>query len=324
MSEKTMPRGEIQVFQNQGTAVPDTEEKEVQRVAAYCRVSTLMEEQEDSYETQQAYYKQLIDANPKYILVDVYGDHGVSGLSMKKRTEFCRMMQDCMDGKVDLVMTKSISRFARNLADCVKCVRLLREKGIPVLFEKEGLNSTDPSCEMILSVLATLAQEESNSISQNITWAHNHRNASGCPSRVARYGYRKKKDDSGKKGWVIYEPEAELVRLAFDMAARGEKYKAILAALNDMEKTRGTGVLWNQPRLHAMLTSETYIGDILTNKTYTPDFLTKRHLKNNGERAQYYIEKHHAPIVDKATFERVAEYVKNKALCTVGGGRKRK
>lgn len=324
MSEKTMPRGEIQVFQNQGTAAPDTEEKAVQRVAAYCRVSTLMEEQEDSYETQRAHYKRLIESNPKLTLVDVYGDHGISGLSMKKRPEFQRMMQDCLDDKVDLVMTKSISRFARNLADCVNCVRQLRGKGIPVLFEKEGLNSMDPSSEMILSVLATLAQEESNSISQNLTWANNHRNASGCPSIAARYGYRKEKNQDGKRVWVIHEPEAERVRLAFDMAARGEKYRDILTALNDMEKNYGTDIQWNQPRLRFLLKSEVYIGDLLTNKYYTPDFIDSRCIKNKGERTQYYLEEHHAPIVDKETFERANENVRNQTLCTVGGGRKRK
>lgn len=221
-----------------------------------------------------------------------------------------------------MVMTKSISRFARNLADCVNCIRQLRKKGIPVLFEKEGLNSTDSSCEMLLSVLATMAQEESNSISQNAIWANNHRNASGCPSRPARYGYRKDKDAAGRTIWVICEREAERVRLAFDMAARGEKYFAILAVLGDLEKQEETGVLWNQPRIRGMLESEIYIGNILTNKTYTPDYLTKRNIRNNGERTQYYIEGHHPGIVDKEIFERANENMKNRTLCRCNGGRK--
>ena len=157
MSEQRMT-----VIRNEAAQLPVSarEEKPIQRVAAYCRVSTLLEEQVDSYETQCAYYRRLIGADPKLTLVDVYGDHGISGLSAQKRPEFQRMMQDCMDGKVDVVMTKSVSRFARNLADCVDCVRQLKGKSIPVLFEREGLNSMDSGCEMLLSLLATLAQEE--------------------------------------------------------------------------------------------------------------------------------------------------------------------
>jgi DNA invertase Pin-like site-specific DNA recombinase len=155
-------------YENPAQVAPIKDEAAVRRVAAYCRVSTLAEEQELSYETQCAYYARLIEADPTMKLVEVYGDQGGSGLSLKKRPEFQRMMSDCLDGKIDLVLTKSVSRFARNLGDCVNCVRLLREKGIPVMFEKEGITSTDPSCEMLLSVLASLAQQEVHSLSENI------------------------------------------------------------------------------------------------------------------------------------------------------------
>lgn len=286
----------------------------IRRVAAYCRVSTLAEEQDLSYETQCAYYKRLIEADPTMTLVEVYGDQGGSGLTLKKRPEFQRMMSDCLDGKIDLILTKSVSRFARNLGDCVNCVRLLREKGIPVMFEKEGITSTDPSCEMLLSVLASMAQQEVHSLSENIRWSLEHRNASGTPSRVARYGYRKVEDETGKKVWCVYESEAERVRLAFRMAAQGTHYPDIRIALNNMEIRDGTGQTWSQPRIYELLKSEVYIGDILTNKTFTADYLTKKVSRNKGQKPQYYLEGHHEPIIDKATFEQVGELIRRNKL----------
>ena len=312
---------EIQVLENRAQSAPLRDENKIQRVAAYCRVSTLQEEQADSYETQCAYYRRVIAANPKLELVDVYGDHGISGLSTTKRPEFQRMMKDCMDGKIDRIMTKSISRFARNLADCVDCVRALKEKGIPVFFEKEGFGSMDEGCEFILSVLATMAQEEVNNLSQNIRWSLEHRNASGNPSRGARYGYRKGLDENGKKVWQICEPEAKRVRLAFRMAAQGQTYRMILIALNNMEIRQGSGVCWTHARVYGMLKSEAYIGDILTNKCFKPDYLSKRVVRNTGQRTQYYLEGHHEPIIDRETFEKVGGLIARNALRTKRTGK---
>ena len=302
--------GEMITRETPALVTPTKSDNAVRRVAAYCRVSTLAEEQDLSYETQRAYYKRLIEADPMMKLVEVYGDQGGSGLTLKKRPEFQRMMSDCLDGKIDLILTKSVSRFARNLGDCVNCVRLLREKGIPVKFEKEGIISTDPSCEMLLSVLASMAQQEVHSLSESIRWSLEHRNASGIPSRVARYGYRKVEDETGKKVWRVYEPEAERVRLAFRMAAQGAHYPDIRKALNNMEIRDGTGQTWSQPRVYELLKSEVYIGDILTNKTFTADYLTKKVSRNKGQKPQYYLEGHHEPIIDKATFERVGELIR--------------
>jgi len=313
---------EIRVMENQSQGAPVQDENNILRVAAYCRVSTLQEEQADSYETQCEYYRRLIDADPKLTLVDVYGDHGISGLSTTKRPEFLRMMKDCMDGKVDLIMTKSISRFARNLADCVDCVRVLKEKGVPVSFEKEGFSSMDSGCEFILSVLATMAQEEVNNLSQNIRWSLEHRNASGNPTRRARYGYRKVLEANGKKHWEIYEPEAERVRLAFRLAAQGDNYQMIITALDNMEIKADSDVRWTQTRVREMLKSETYIGDILTNKGFKPDYLSKRFVKNTGQRTQYYIEGHHEPIIDRETFEKVGALISQNALSTTKKWRK--
>lgn len=315
--------GEMISRENPALVAPAIFKNAVRRVAAYCRVSTLAEEQELSYETQCAYYKRLIEADPTMILVEVYGDRGGSGLTLKKRPEFQRMISDCLDGKIDLVLTKSVSRFARNLGDCVNCVRLLREKGIAVMFEKEGIISTDPSCEMLLSVLASMAQQEVHALSENLRWSLEQRNASGNPSRVARYGYRKIKDATGKKVWCVFEPEAKRVRLAYRMAARGAQFRNIRIALNNMENNEGTGIEWTQRRIYAMLTSEVYIGDILTNKTFTVDYLTKKVSKNKGQKPQYYLEGHHEPIIGKATFEKVGALIHQNKLRTRKGAYRR-
>lgn len=299
---------DIQVYQSNAQS-KETNATKIKRVAAYARVSTLQEEQEDSFETQREYYLRLINADPNMVLVEIYGDQGVSGLCKERRPAFMRMMKDCLAGSIDLVLTKSISRFARNLADCLDCIQTLKRHGIPVVFEKEGINSFDPGCDMMLSVLASLAQEEANSLSQNVRWSLERRNAAGRPNRAARYGYTKVKLDDGRTIWTINEAEAERVRLAFRMAAGGAKYKAIIMALNTMETNAGTGVRWTQNRIYTMLKSEVYIGDILTNQYFTPDYVNKKVKRNHGQRPQYYIEGHHEPIISKATFERVRDLI---------------
>lgn len=280
------------------------------RVAAYARVSTLSEDQGDSFETQCAYYEKLIASNHKMILVGVYGDQGVSGLSTKGRTEFVRMMQDCRDGKIDYVITRSVSRLSRNMAECVETVNILKDLGIPVRFEKEGLTSTDPGSEMFFHVLATLAQEESGSTSRRITWALEKRAEIGDPARKCPYGYRKpteeeKAENDDCMAWVIDETEARRVRKAYEMASELCSYDSIVQQLNLMEEAEDTGVLWSQQRLYRMLRSEVYRGDVLTHKTYGVDYVTRKRAINRGERTQYYVKEHHEPMVPVEMYERV-------------------
>lgn len=292
------------------------------RVAAYCRVSTLSEEQELSYETQCTYYRNFVASDPSLALVGVYGDRGCSALMMKSRPQFLRMMQDCMDGKIDYVMVKSVSRFARNMADCLECVRKLKGMGIPVLFEREGIDTMDDRAEMILSMLAAIAQEESNSLSMNIRWAFEKRQESGIASRRVPYGYRKAEiSQTQEREWVIHPPEAKRVRMVFSMASDGCKYRQILSALRAMEEQEGSATLWYHDKMHRMLRNEAYKGDVLTTKRYVVDYLSKRQRRNEGQRPQYYIEDHHPPIVQKALFDRVqalldsgslSQYAKNK------------
>lgn len=298
----------IQTFHNPAQVVHSISvETQIKRVAAYCRVSTLEEEQELSYETQSAYYRRRIDGNPSMVLVDVYGDQGVSGLSAEKRPEFQRMLRDCEAGRIDLILCKSVSRFARNLAECIAYIRDLQQKGISVVFETEGLQTGEPSSEMILSILATIAQSESSNIREHLLWSHEQNNANGTPFRQAAYGYRTKRLPDRKLMWIIHEEEAKRVRLAFQMAAAGQRYPDILRALRNMENIEGSAAEWNQQRLYYMLKNEVYAGHILTNKTYKPDLLSERSKRNNGQRPQYYVENHHEALVEQAVFDRVQE-----------------
>ena len=281
------------------------------RVAAYCRVSTLMEEQELSYESQCAYYENLIESRENMELVGIYGDQGFSGLHAEKRPEFQRLIADCTDGKVDLVMVKSISRFSRNTIDCQSYLKLLKEHGVTVYFEKEGLYSNDPQCELILKLLAAAAQEESNSISQTIKWANEKNCESGYPTRTCCYGYVKAKRHTGEKHiWVIDEEKAKRIRLMFELADKGQNAREIAKSLREYEEEHGVTARWTASNVRSRLQNEAYKGDLLTGKTYSPDILSGKRMKNNGQSPQYYIEEHHDPIVSPALFDRVQRNIK--------------
>lgn len=287
------------------------DESKATRVAAYCRVSTLMEEQELSYESQCAYYENLIESKENMELVGIYGDQGFSGLHADKRPEFQRLIADCTADKVDLVMVKSISRFSRNTIDCQKYLRLLKEHGVTVFFEKEGLYSTDPQCELILKLLAAAAQEESNSISQTIKWANEKNCESGYPTRTCCYGYVKAKRQTGDKHiWLIDEEKAKRIRLMFELADKGQNACEIAKALREYEEEHGVTARWTASNVRARLQNEAYKGDLLTGKTYTPDILSGKRMKNNGQSPQYYIEEHHEAIVSPALFDRVQRNIK--------------
>ncbi|MBQ8986390.1 MAG: recombinase family protein [Lachnospiraceae bacterium] len=281
----------------------------VRRTAAYCRVSTLSEDQELSVETHSGFYMNLIEQDPTMTLVGIYGDQGFSGLKADKRKEFQRLIADCLDGKIDLVLVKSISRFSRNTVECMEYLKQLKEYGVAVLFEKEGLNSLDPKTEMILSIYASMAQNESCSHSENIRWAHRRQAEMGDPIRGACYGYRveKKKGDKVRR-WVIVEEEAKRIRLMFDMAYKGYSLLEILERLNRVEEELDSGDKWSPSRVQLALSREAYRGDILTDKHVTLDYLSKKSVRNKGQVDQYYIEQHHDPIVDPALYDIVQEY----------------
>ena len=283
------------------------EEKKI-RTAAYCRVSTDLEEQEGSYEIQVDYYRNKIESNPAMEFVGVYGDKGKSGLKTKGRAGLQMLLADCEAGNINLVLTKSVSRFARNMADCVELIQKMRQWNVTVIFEKENIRTDNIKSDLFLNIFAAMAQEESHSISMNVTKAHEQYAAEGRPFGRVSYGYY----GSGEKVWQVKEDEARRVKTAFNMAAEGHTYPEILEALNQIEEDEKTGYTWLQRRLKNMLRNVTYMGDYHSHGTVC---LTPGHqVKNRGYRDRYYIEEHHEPLVSRAMFERVQQMDQNGVL----------
>jgi DNA invertase Pin-like site-specific DNA recombinase len=266
------------------------------KTAAYCRVSTDKEAQDGSYELQVSYFTELINANPTMEFVGIYGDKGRSGLSTEKRPGLQKLMDDCRAGKINLILTKSISRFARNMADCAAMIRELKELGVNIIFEKENINSQDEKCALVLNIFAAIAEEESHSISQHALLAHEQYTLEGRPFGQISFGYK----NGGDHKWVINEEEAPLVRKAFQMAAEGKSYTVIREALNKM----GT-ITWRQSRLKYLLTNVVYKGDYHSHKTIS--LVPGKQVKNNGYRDRFYITGHHEPIVSPELFDWVQE-----------------
>lgn len=284
------------------------------RVAVYCRVSTTNDLQDGSFEMQASYYTSLVNSSPGMVLVGIYGDHGKSGRSIMGRPEFQRMLSDCEAGKIDLILTKSVSRFARNLMECVATIRHLKDLGVEVSFEREGFVTDCQYNEMFLSILAAIAQEESRSLANNIRWSRTRRNRVGEPVDAPSYGYRRMMPGHE---WRIEAQEAERVRLAFHMACCGYNYSDIRQALQCLERREHTEKVWNQTAVTYMLTNISYTGDYLTNKNcFIETERGWKHMRNDGYVDQYYIEGHHEPIVSHAVFEAVQVLIERHLLFT--------
>lgn len=267
------------------------------RVAAYARVSTDNEEQLNSYEAQVDYYSRYIRANEVWEFVAVYTDEGISGTSTKKREGFNRMIADALAGKIDLIITKSISRFARNTVDTLTTVRKLKEKGIEVYFEKENIHTLDGKGELLITIMSSLAQEESRSISENVTWGQRKRFADGKVSMpYGRFlGYEKGADNVPQ----IVDEEAEIVKLIYRLFLYGKSPSAIAAYLtNEGIPTPARKQRWRPNTVESILTNEKYKGDALLQKCFTVDFLTKKQKVNEGEVPQYYVTNSHPAIID--------------------------
>lgn len=276
------------------------------RVAAYCRVSTLQEQQETSYEAQVNYYTEKIENNLSWKLAGIYADDGKSATSTKNRSNFQAMIEDCMAGKIDMVITKSISRFARNTVDSLMNIRKLKEKNIAVFFEKEGINTLEGSGELLVTILSSQAQEESRNISENCHWGIVRKFESGkvIVNHSKFLGYTKDKDGN----LVIIPEEADLVRRIFRLFLEGNssyKIKRILEADGILTVTGKT--VWQATVIDKMLSNEKYMGDALMQKTYTVDFLTKKKVINKSIVPQYYIEDNHEAIIPKELYHRVQE-----------------
>ena len=274
------------------------------RVAGYARVSTDSDEQFTSYTAQVDYYTSYIKRNPNWEFVDVYTDEGISGVSTKNREGFNRMISDALAGKIDLIVTKSVSRFARNTVDSLTTVRKLKEKGVEVYFEKENIYPLDSKGELLITIMSSLAQEESRSISENVTWGQRKRFADGKVSMAYKQflGYRK-----GPDGLPEIDPEqAEIVRKIYRLFMSGKTVGYICRQLEaEGIPTPGGKTKWQSQTINSILTNEKYKGSALLQKTYTVDFLTKTTKVNEGEVPQYYVECSHPAIIEPAEWEAV-------------------
>ena len=292
-------------------------------VAAYCRVSTDSEEQETSYEAQVTHYTEYIQKNPEWELAGIFADDGISGTNTKKRDEFNRMIDECMAGNIDMIITKSISRFARNTLDCLQYIRQLKDKNIPVYFEKESINTLDAKGEVLLTIMASLAQQESQSMSENIKLGLQYRFQQGKVhiNHNRFLGYTKDAD-----GHLIIDPEqAEIVKRIYREYLEGSSMDKIAAGLMADGILTGAGKeKWHTSTINKILRNEKYMGDALLQKTYTTDFLTKKRIKNNGIVPQYYVEGDHEAIIPKDLFMQVqAELVRRRVVHTSPSGKKR-
>lgn len=274
------------------------------KMAAYCRVSTDQLEQLSSYEAQVNYYTNFINNSPEYEMVKVYADEGISGTNTKKREQFNKMIEDCNDGKIDIIITKSISRFARNTLDTLNYVRMLKELGIGVIFEKENINTLDSKDEVLLTILSSLAQDESRSISENSTWGIRRKFEQGkvVVNHKKFLGYDK--DEEGNL--IINEAQAKIVKRIFTEYLDGKGTNRIARELEEKGVPNWNGkAKWYESTIKSMLSNEKYKGDALLQKSYTVDFLSKKRVKNNGEVPQYFVEESHPAIIDKEMWEAV-------------------
>ena len=276
------------------------------RVAAYCRVSTEQEEQQNSYQVQIAYYTDLINRKKEWSLVGIFADEGISGTQTKKRTEFNRMIRMCKNKKIDLVITKSISRFARNTVDCLEYIRQLKELGIGVIFEKENINTLTMTSEFMIALYGSFAQAESESISKNVSWGKEKAYREGKVQFQYKHllGYKRGTDGEPE----IVPDEAETVRMIFKLFLDGYSMTEVAITLKNRGRINKFGTTeWRSNTISRILQNEKYVGDALLQKSFTVDCITHKIVKNNGEKPMYLVTDHHAPIVDRDTFNRVQQ-----------------
>ena len=274
------------------------------RVAAYARVSTEQDEQQSSYEAQVDFYIRHIKSNPDWEFVEVFADRGITGTNTKNRENFNRMIDLALNGGIDIILTKSISRFARNTVDTLQTVRELKAVGVEVRFEKENLHTFDPKCEMMLTIMSSLAQEESRSISENVRWGKQKSMRDGKVSLAySRFlGYKKGADGRPE----IVEEEAAIIRKIYDLFLSGKTINEIAAILTNMGVLTPAGrTKWSVSTVRSILSNEKYKGEALLQKTFTVDYLTKEVRKNNGEVPSVRVRNSHEPIIEPEVFDRV-------------------
>mgnify|MGYP000257139068 CR=1 FL=1 len=323
MEVQRIPKRTVSVIEPQKSILVDKEKYHQKRVAAYCRVSTEEEEQQGSFEIQKLYYTEKINSTPEWEVAGIYADDGISGVHTKKRDGFNQMIQDCKKRKIDLILTKSISRFARNTLDSIQYVRMLKQMGIAVVFEKENINTATMNSEMILTVLSAFAQAESESISQNVArgkrMGYKHGKFAFPYGRII--GYRKGADGKPE----IIPEQAEVIRLIFNSYLQGDSLQSIKTKLETAGALTARGnTEWSAQSIQRILQNEKYCGDVLLQKTFTEDVLTGVHKKNTGQLPQYYIENYHEGIVSKQIFREVQAEIARRNSKSAANQRKRR
>ncbi len=279
------------------------------RVAAYCRVSTDSEEQMTSYEAQKTYYTDKIMQNPQWSMAGIFADEGITGTSAEKRPEFLRMIRLCRKRKIDLILVKSISRFARNTVDCLHYIRALKEMGIAVIFEKENINTLDSEGEMLITLLGAFAQAESESISQNVRWGIRQAMREGRVSLRCKQLYGFTEDENGQP--QVLPDEAEVVRRIYKSFLRGQSIRMIKEWLDAEGIAPRKGKEWSLSSIENILKNEKYCGDVLLQKTFISDCISRKVIKNVGQLPMYLIENHHEGIVSRETYQAVqAEFAR--------------
>lgn len=276
------------------------------RVVAYCRVSTKQEEQLNSYETQKNYYTEKINAEPNWTLAGIFADKGITGTSIKKRDEFKKMIRLCRQGKVDMIITKSISRFARNTVDCLVHIRKLKEMGVDVFFEEQGIHSTQPGAEFYITIYGSIAQSESENISANVKWG---KEQSAREGKVAFHyknflGFRKGEDGRPE----IVPEQAQVIQFIYDSFLSGDSIGGIKDKLEELKIPSPSGKAeWHYSTIQSILKNEKYKGDGIINKTYIEDCISKKVRLNNGERVKFYVENNHEGIISSEKYALVQE-----------------
>lgn len=277
-------------------------ENKREKVGAYCRVSTPQESQAESFEIQQAQYREYVAGHQNWELVDIYADEGISATSMKHREDFLRLIEDCKAGKVTLIVTKAVSRFARNVVDCVSICRMLKNLDPPVgvFFETEGIHTLSDNSEMVLSMLAAVAQGESDVKSTSMKWAIRNRFANSIPRMVDLYGF----DREGEE--LTPNDKAEVVKKMYQIIADGGGVSDVLNYLEEKMIPSPTGKeRWSRTSVMYILTNERYNGDVVMQKTLTVDLFSHKAIKNRGQIPKYIYRDHHDGIVSKQQWLRV-------------------
>ena len=284
------------------------------RVAAYCRVSTDNEEQLTSYEAQQIYYTDKIMTNKNWTMAGIFADEGITGTSAQKRPEFLKMIRQCRQKKIDIILTKSISRFARNTVDSLKYIRALKELGVAVIFEKEGINTLETDSEILLTMLSAFAQAESENISANVIWGIRQAMREGKVRIQYKKLYGFKRGEDGRP--EIVPEQAVVVRSIYDQYLAGASYNIIKKRLEAEHILNVSGKPeWSLSVIRSILTNEKYYGDVLLQKTFTKDCISKRIVRNTGQLPMYLVTNNHQGIIDRQTFDAVQVEMARRGAC---------